>query len=647
MLPDQTDAHSPEVLAAIRRGKLFGKALSVVMDVQPGEGLADVIFRAACENGYTNPRDILAMMHPRTQKTMSHGSFTKDDGLDPDRIADILGTPRGGVDIAPLMYPRRAANMISFFGVNLRKEHLRSAFRRVAPRSLSVRPYMKAAWALRPFTFDLDTRERLLDHCPVCHTKLSFVAARGVAGCGSCINPSRNNRSTVDLRDYPQPFIEVENEEGLRFLCGLVNPEPSAREFTSTRVAEELRAYPPGELFEFILYLAKALMPNVVKGPVGKMDRWDPLEPSFLADAGAAVMNWPRGFQDLSERLRLANGFKSSWSIENLSRSDTPNLGKGLKSLATLRAQEGLRRRTYERVRDQIEVQPAIVSRKPKQGVPLGFSQSSRVELSRLLRGELDELPTGAKLAQVVRSSSILQRLAKKTSIPTAFLPDLLLDGLLPGLDDDLSMLFPKARRDLPNLVERMTSVATKGVAPKEALPLLDAISALTTRRINPWPSILKAAFAGKLPLWVKDSKKQLLYSIYVADLEALKEILSDCVVRADLESVRLSGTEAAFVAAKSLCTLVVLRAGGILDREPSLGKLWENHERHILTKEIRVRFRMMGISLRNNDIAWELDTAGIPSIRTGLVCAYDRTAVERYYGARIMSREDQGVDLY
>lgn len=81
--------------------------------------------------------------------------------------------------------------------------------RRVSPRALRISQHSKALWHVRSLFFDANSLERLLGTCPVCGAKLTFRYAEGVCSCHHC-GPS------VDLRDFPQPLVEVDDVEALK-----------------------------------------------------------------------------------------------------------------------------------------------------------------------------------------------------------------------------------------------------------------------------------------------------------------------------------------------------------------------------------------------------------------------------------------------
>ena len=166
-----------------------------------------------------------------------------------DELARVLGTDREG--LVPLFHPTNGRGTIDFFGVTIRAIHRESKLRRVSPRALKLSPHVRAVWHLRPFSFDPATKERLLSECPVCSKPLGFSVTKGVAFCDHCVAPGRFGElwPSVDLRDFPQPLVEVEDLEALDFVTGLVDPEPAVRRVFKPALHGDLAAFDRGELF--------------------------------------------------------------------------------------------------------------------------------------------------------------------------------------------------------------------------------------------------------------------------------------------------------------------------------------------------------------------------------------------------------------
>lgn len=208
----------------------------------------------------------------------------------------------------PGHFDHSSIKAVDFFGVKIRFHYREKAVRRVSPRALSLAAYHRAIWELRPFTFDPQTRERLLDTCPVCSQKLGWLKALGPTMCDHCID--ERGFPSVDLRDFPQPNVEVEDEEALDFVTGLVDPDLKRKAAARRLLPDWWAKYPNGDLFETVMALASGLTldPSVKLQFVGRskdLRRFEMLTPDMLAIAGRAIIGGEAGFSTLAARYRL------------------------------------------------------------------------------------------------------------------------------------------------------------------------------------------------------------------------------------------------------------------------------------------------------------------------------------------------------
>jgi transposase len=199
------------------------------------------------------------------------------------------------------------AAAIDFFGVKVRKHYRERSIRRVSPRALSVELYHRAVWDLRPFCFDPRTRERLLDTCPVCGTKLGWKQVHAPQRCGKCFD--ERGFHSVDLRDYPQPLVEVEDVEALDFATGLVDPDPEVRSGVRRLLPTPWQDFPNDEIFEAVVAMTTGLRKDPSLGKLAlargrTLADFEGLTPELLALAGRAVIGSGKGFSALAARYR-------------------------------------------------------------------------------------------------------------------------------------------------------------------------------------------------------------------------------------------------------------------------------------------------------------------------------------------------------
>ncbi|MDA9420970.1 hypothetical protein [Bradyrhizobium sp. CCBAU 53380] len=191
---------------------------------------------------------------------------TLKDQAEIARIAHLIGCrPKEILDRThPIRFTQTKRKMVvmDFFGTEIRPRHKVTKVRRVSPRALQIAQYHRAIWDLRAFSFDPQTRELLIDTCPVCKRPLGWRRALGPTVCDKCVG--EDGLPTVDLRDFEQPIIEVADFG----LAGLKENGP--------------------------------LKINVAHIPQ--------LTPELLCLAGRAIIGGRRGFDALCERFRLATG---------------------------------------------------------------------------------------------------------------------------------------------------------------------------------------------------------------------------------------------------------------------------------------------------------------------------------------------------
>jgi len=266
----------------------------------PDENLAGLVARAAGANIYPHARDVLDLAGLDTPRPGTIVSRHPDHGIE---LASVLGT---SVDLLrPLFQPDLGGSQIDFFGTNLRAVHRETRLRRVSPRALADKAYVRAIWSLRPLSFDPSTRETLISQCPVCDGKLGFTKTWGVEFCEHCIGADEDGLPApmVDLRDFPQPLVEVDDEEGLDFVTGLIDPSCREREYS---LHDALTGMSRGDLFEMALAMASAFAAEEQRIPAVPEARnrpqTEPL-PKGIAAAGRILLEWPTGFDALTRRL--------------------------------------------------------------------------------------------------------------------------------------------------------------------------------------------------------------------------------------------------------------------------------------------------------------------------------------------------------
>jgi transposase len=252
---------------------------------------------------------------PQQPETLPTIAFSDEQAK---RLADILEC-----DIAHLRQRtyltvswrggRTAA--IDFFGTKVRKNYRECAIRRVSPRALSAELYHRAVWDLRPFSFDPVTKEVLLDTCPVCRKKLGWKNTHAPQHCDKCID--ERGLANVDLRDYPQPLVEVDDRRALDFVTGLVDPDPKIRSEARRLLPPAWQAFSNDEIFETVIAMTTGLRKDPSAGHLAlgrgrTLDEFASLTPELLALGGRAIIGGDKGFAAVAARYRVDAGKRSS-----------------------------------------------------------------------------------------------------------------------------------------------------------------------------------------------------------------------------------------------------------------------------------------------------------------------------------------------
>jgi hypothetical protein len=293
----------------------MGITMSLMIPVEPyeGESLAGFVVRATARNHLRRPMSALL---EAGIKTVRLGSLCSRSPSLAGPIAAWAGTQNVETLVRMFHQPidgRRG--WINWFGEPLRAIYRQPEKRRVAPATLKKHGYANAMWNLHFLSFDPWSKERLIDTCPQCSRTLGWTRTYGVAYCDYCSRPEVFNQFTwhypdLDLRDFPQPKVEVEDEEALDFLIGLIDPSPKRKERSRNLVPEMWSSLSNGDCFE--VGLTFAAMFNVdhwdnrqsVRRRPKPGEGWDWLTPRILAIGGRALMDGQRGFEELGDILR-------------------------------------------------------------------------------------------------------------------------------------------------------------------------------------------------------------------------------------------------------------------------------------------------------------------------------------------------------
>jgi hypothetical protein len=129
--------------------------------------------------------------------------------------------------------------------------------------------------------------------------------------CEHCVD--RDGNPLVDLRDFPQSLVEIDDEAALRFVTDLVNPDPTIRAKALRNVDGRLSEFAAGDLFELVVRLAQAVTTppsqhRTTLRPLSTRQDFEFLVPDLMARTGRALMDWSFGFQSLADMVRAEAG---------------------------------------------------------------------------------------------------------------------------------------------------------------------------------------------------------------------------------------------------------------------------------------------------------------------------------------------------
>lgn len=610
--------------------------------VQPppitGENLPGYVIRLAALNAYPGAHDVLAQAGIETVHPESIGSLSRE------RLSGLVGLL--GEGIVPMIHTRSkgGAGLRDFFGMPLRNVHREVLRRRVAPRALAASPHMRAVWALRPFCFDPETRERLIDACPVCAQPLGYKRTLGgIAFCESCTRTDEEGftRAAVDLRDFPQPRIEVEDDEALSLVTALADPDPRTRDAFSDRIAEPFRVFHRGQLFELAIAFACAVTADADRSMTtldrpANREEYARLSPEALAMAGRALLDWPSGFSALAARVRDGAG----------DRRGNFGIRKELGPLVGVTVDQHLPRALKKIVREAVDADMAQTAwlmptgrrRENRHRDDLISAQeaSTRFGIHRRLFQRLAADPrvtsfrsTGKKAPTLFVASEIeaLARrrdevdaagtLVARLGIPREGLAQLAACGLIEAETGPVLHLLVGSsyfdRASVDRFVARVEAQVKPGSPPPSYARLSKSINRIGVVGEKRWDLVFQAVVSGELPVWnVEGDLTTIGARLAAAEIGPIKRILErgQGVISTASED-RLTRREAAGLLGTSEAAVIGLVQEGLLPDDIRRRDVAGFTETYMLTAEIGRVLRERGVRLRHRDVRPWMEARG------------------------------------
>jgi hypothetical protein len=276
---------------------LAGPVLSVVSPPEAGESFDGYFTRNLAKAPLRSRRIVLEILGV-SPLWMAPGRLAKN----PEALAAVAGLLRQPADsVARLnMTARHRLKdhvLLDFHGAWVNSRCFLVHERRVSVSELRRKPIHLAMWTLSMMALDGRTMEPLLTHCPVCRSLLTWRRAVRATHCDRCCDPT--GRAFVDLRDFPQKPVPLQNADGYRFLHALLDPLGDID--PDPMMASEWRGVKRGVQFEIGMIIARWIGQRTHRSRLAGLSPASlrTLTPQVMADAGAIVRRGPDGLRDV------------------------------------------------------------------------------------------------------------------------------------------------------------------------------------------------------------------------------------------------------------------------------------------------------------------------------------------------------------
>lgn len=486
---------------------LIGTRIAIPVVPLPGEGLADLIYRAACINRFNSVWELL-----QERGRYNHTTFALKQPVI-SGLADRLGTPTGDADISPLRYERWRddAQRIDFFGVSLPSSQFFPG-RRVSPLALRSSLHSKAIWHLQAIDFDPQNYEFLFSRCPECGTELNFHNTIGIHRCHRC-GPA------FDFRDAEGSKVPIEDLDALKFVTGLVNPERPEGRCAVLRLHEDLRSENPGQIFMLCVLIASAFE-NQQRQSGRRIIAAAKVKAESLATAARAVLAWPDG---------LANIISQFGQFKGMSEKSEPH------SFAVFCKQAGI-----------LSVSLMTAVKKVVTLSRLGEKQPRCLRRLEVMIGDAGKrhLSEIAGFASVTNSKPFVKAVSK-AKLPPIVLYNCYLSGSCGPFSQRPEAIGEQIFVWASRLQFRHVKPGRLGRA--GATPLRKFVNVFFQGRGDVWPRVLTSIQERVLPIKRNPEIGVGLDSLYVADITIWRKFLDNIDGVMDCAEFPLTSTEVAF----------------------------------------------------------------------------------------------------
>lgn len=617
-------------------GGSYSSASPLPFPVTPkrGESIAEMVLRAAAENSYQKVGYVLSAAGISHKSNYSVPAKAREHARD---LACTLGTSGELVSqITPSPVPGRPG-WSYFFNVPMRDTHRAGKFRRLSPRSLRKSMHLKAIWSVKVFSFDPLTREQLLAACPECSRQPTYLRTFGLQHCEFCttIDDLGVPRGRIDFRDYPQPLVEVEDDEALQFVTDLIDPERQRDPITRSNLHPDLREFGPGDIFELVVAVACAMTCPASWNAVyldrpAKAEDYARFTPEVLATAGRTILSWPKGFDEVADEVRASAAERSGYY----------SLRKELAPLVALTRDYHLPERMRVTIRSRIKQNakgvggiPAVLRieyRPQSDFVPLWdaasrFSAGEKTILKLVEQGLVASVKDSyAKKSPILvncqdlqailelrRSSVEARSVAYRLGIPRPFLTDLVQGGHIAPVtrpDSDPETEF-YSRVSVEQLMRRCRGMARDDAIPAGAVRLGRAVSQRRLGSRTPWAGIVERLISGEIEIWPVGAN--LSVSSYLVRNDQCLGGVPPTDRELEGGTVLSQGDAAAFLGSTATRVNQLARAG-LLSTAPTTQELEAFTQKYVLSPEVVQLLTMRGIKCLEKDLPRMLRLTGI-----------------------------------
>ncbi|WFU10884.1 hypothetical protein QA646_08610 [Rhizobium sp. CB3090] len=490
----------------LRRHRTKGSSYCVPVNPYPGECLEDLLIRAACENGFHPAMSckLLALSKGITKRSTPG---IDRYGITAEALSVLLGNAKGPDELRPLLhtYSPPAKYLRPFFDVWLDKKFF-SPIRRVSPLALREAPYLRSIWRVWPIGFDPETKEILLQDCPICRRQLGYKFMGDIWCCDQCSRITPEGKLlAVDLREHPQDLVEECYWENLDFATSFVDPgSRNKRAGFRSELHADFDNLRDGEVFGLMVALSKIISDKKPTGPRLQISACD------LAVAAEIVRGWPAAFEEKLLYQTEKATFPSAKSLFFNTRLDA-RIRSSMKQLVrTAKIRSGL---------SEISFQVSKLTAFDVEYPPFRKWIARRVA---------DCNPKLLAEAVVLRSRADVRQFTKHIGVSVPSLMAMASGGLLPLPDSEESTksTFAIAARDF---VHRLASNSSKTHLPIDAIQLRRVVSALFNRTDDPWGRIFNWLLSGRVRYWwTRSVSFSALERLYIQDLDGLSLLLAE-----------------------------------------------------------------------------------------------------------------------